>query len=102
MRITVRYYGYLQVMTGATEDVIGGPGDGSGEGPLNTLADVLDAAARRRPRLREVGVIGPELDRNLFVLRNHERVPGRSLDQTTVADGDIIDLVPPLGGGGAL
>jgi len=95
MKATVRYYGYLQVLTGVTEEVIDEPA----VGPSSTLADLLAAVVRRRPNLRDVCVIGSELDRNMLVFHNHERVPGRSLGEATVADGDAVDLVPPLGGG---
>ena len=95
MKVTVRYYGFLQMMAGVTEDVIAA----TGADRLNTLAEVIEAAVRRRPRLKEVCVVGPEMDRNMLVFRNHERVPGGLLGQATVADGDAVDLVPPLGGG---
>ncbi len=98
MKVTIRYYGYLQIMAGANEDVIDETGAGN---RLDTLADLIEAVVRRRPSLKDVCVVGPEIDRNMLVLRNHERVPGRLLNQVTVADGDAVDLVPPLGGGGA-
>ncbi|MHB8927690.1 MAG: MoaD/ThiS family protein [Bacillota bacterium] len=97
MKATVRYYGYLQILAGVTEEVIDEPDAGR----PNSLADLIEAVVRRRPNLRDVCVVGPELDRNLLVFRNHERVPGRSLNQAALADGDAVDLVPPLGGGGA-
>ncbi|HEY3316764.1 MAG TPA: MoaD/ThiS family protein [Bacillota bacterium] len=95
MRITVRYYGFLQVLTGLTEEVFDQPS----LGPTNSLGELIETIAERRPTLREVCPVGPAIDRNLLVFRNRGRVAGSDLRGVTVADGDVIDLVPPLGGG---
>ncbi|HHY96272.1 MAG TPA: hypothetical protein GX513_14880 [Firmicutes bacterium] len=99
MRVRVRYYGYLQVLAGLAEEEIDLTDVFLSAGVPVTLDDLLDLLAKRHPALGQLPSPGWGIGNALLVSRNRQRIGGSAPTLTCLSDGDVIDLVPPAGGG---
>lgn len=100
MRLRVRYYGYLQVLAGVSEEEVDlAPGAPRPADAHITLGDLLDLLVKHHPALGQLPSPGWGIGDYLLVLKNGQRIAGPAPTLTSLADGDVIDLVPPAGGG---
>jgi len=91
MKVRVAYHGQLRLAAGAAGEELEVPAGSS-------VADVLQHAARRHGVLRSV-LLGPngQPSRAVLVAVGDRQVrPGESV---ALRDGDVVTLLPPIGGG---
>ena len=91
MKVHVAYHGQLRVAAGAAGEELEVPAGSS-------VADVIQRAARRRATLRSVllGRDGKPSRAVLVAVGDRQVRPGESVP---LRDGDVVTLLPPIGGG---
>ncbi|MCL4425295.1 MAG: MoaD/ThiS family protein [Firmicutes bacterium] len=93
INVKIRFYGYLQIRAGQMEKEASLPEGTTVAQLLFSLNPWPDRAGSEEVRLLD---INPE---NLLVGVNGIRQPLATLAGHILQDGDIVDLLPPLGGG---
>ncbi|MEM2897456.1 MAG: MoaD/ThiS family protein [Candidatus Bathyarchaeia archaeon] len=87
----VKFYGYLKELAGKSEDEV----EFSKALGLIELFDLLS------PRIKEVCIMndGKRFNPYIKVFKNGVEVQSMDYSHTEVRDGDVIQLLPPIGGG---
>lgn len=92
MKVTIRSFATFRDIF-ANEREIECP-DGS------TVADIIDMLIEEKPAFRDAIFASPGvLQDHVNILRNGRNVYFENELQTVVADGDVLSLFPPVGGG---
>lgn len=90
MKVKVKYYGYLQELAGKNEDEVEIPKTIS----LIELFDLLPLNVKKACIINK-----KEFNPTIKVFKNGVEVQNIDLNQTKVQNGDLIQLLPPIGGG---
>ena len=83
--VTVRYWAAAKHAAGVAEETL----------DTATLAEALASAVARRPTAAEFRAV---LDRSSFLV-DGEQAGGRGADSVALAEGSVIEVLPPFAGG---
>ncbi|MEM3506235.1 MAG: MoaD family protein [Candidatus Bathyarchaeia archaeon] len=90
MKVKVKYYGYLQEIAGKNEDEV----------KVSKAIDLIDLFDLLPSKIKEVCIInGKKVNPAIKIFKNGVEIKNMDFANTKVQDGDLIQLLPPIGGG---
>jgi len=90
LKVKVKYYGYLQEIAGKNEDEV----------KVSNVINLIELFDLLPSKIKEVCIIdGKRFNPTIKIFRNGIEVKDTDCVHIKIKDGDLIQLLPPIGGG---